>query len=198
MTIFFTSDLHFGHKNIIQYSGRPYQDVNEMREILILNWNSVVKPINTIFILGDVVMGQREDSLTAISRLNGVKFLIPGNHDDCHPMYRDKKAYMRKLEMYEAAFGQVYLGDAARCAVDDEMYNLSHFPYRPQGNLDHQGRDFSPWQREDDGTTLLCGHVHEKWAEKKTDKGTLMINVGVDVRNYTPISLDQIRAIASQ
>ena len=58
MDIWFTSDSHFGHRNIITYSSRPFSSVEEMDETLIQNWNSVVKPNDLIFNLGDVFFSQ--------------------------------------------------------------------------------------------------------------------------------------------
>ena len=47
--LFFTSDTHFHHANIIRFCNRPFRDVEEMDEILIRNWNEVVGPEDTVF-----------------------------------------------------------------------------------------------------------------------------------------------------
>ena len=54
MTLWFTADLHFGHANIINYSGRPYADVAVMNRALIDRWNAAVHPDDTVWVLGDV------------------------------------------------------------------------------------------------------------------------------------------------
>ena len=53
--IWFTSDLHFNHLNILKYEpkSRPFENVAEMNEALIKNWNDRVKPEDTVFVLGD-------------------------------------------------------------------------------------------------------------------------------------------------
>lgn len=78
---YFTSDLHFGHKNIIKYEDRPFSSVEEMDEFLIYKWNSKVGKNDEVYILGDFgfVSGTRANEL--LDRLNGKKFLIKGNHD---------------------------------------------------------------------------------------------------------------------
>lgn len=78
MNIFFTSDTHFGHFNIIKYCNRPFKTLEEMNETLIQNWNNVVKPKDTIYHLGDFSFG---NSIFFTKRLNGIKILVEGNHD---------------------------------------------------------------------------------------------------------------------
>jgi calcineurin-like phosphoesterase family protein len=76
--IYFTADLHFGHSNIIKYCKRPFECVGEMNEILIKNWNSVVKPTDTVYVPGDFAMG---DPKPYLEWLSGEIYLIPGDHD---------------------------------------------------------------------------------------------------------------------
>jgi calcineurin-like phosphoesterase family protein len=79
VTIWFTSDTHFGHENIIGYCGRPFSCAAEMDETLVERWNAVVKPSDHVYHLGDVAM--RRPQLQIVKRLNGHKRLIFGNHD---------------------------------------------------------------------------------------------------------------------
>jgi calcineurin-like phosphoesterase family protein len=84
MKTFFTSDPHFGHFNMTQagknYSNRPYKTVAEMDTALIANWNSVVGPEDTVYLLGDFVMG-KTPAPTYLAQLNGIIHFIWGNHD---------------------------------------------------------------------------------------------------------------------
>lgn len=83
MTIWFTSDHHFGHANIIKYCNRPYNSVAHMNALMVSAWNSVVEPEDTVYYLGDFAM--QPHMVTAIlPTLNGTKVLIAGNHDKCH------------------------------------------------------------------------------------------------------------------
>jgi|WetSurMetagenome_2_1015567.scaffolds.fasta_scaffold03410_11 calcineurin-like phosphoesterase family protein len=79
-TIFTVSDLHLNHRNIIRYCNRPFstENVNEMNEVLINNWNHVVKPEDTVFFVGDMALGSSDKY---IPKLNGNIFFISGNHD---------------------------------------------------------------------------------------------------------------------
>jgi|SRR5665213_13397 len=80
--IFITSDTHFHHENIIKYCNRPFNSIYDMDETLIKNWNSVIKPQDKVYHLGDVYFPQKEKSDYLFSRLNGTKRLILGNHDN--------------------------------------------------------------------------------------------------------------------
>lgn len=80
--IYFTSDLHLGHRGIIAMRNRPFADVEEMNRILIANFNAVVHKDDTVYILGDLAHHmQVEDINKIIGKLNGRKILIKGNHD---------------------------------------------------------------------------------------------------------------------
>lgn len=78
---FFTSDTHFGHANIIRFCKRPFENVEEMNEVLIENWNKVVSDDDTVFHLGDFAFGGSNVWKEIIPRLKGHINLIIGNHD---------------------------------------------------------------------------------------------------------------------
>ena len=79
MEYFFTSDTHFGHRRIIELSHRPFSSVEEMDEVIITNWNSMIGPKDLVMHLGDFNLGGSMSDY--LSRLNGYKHLIRGNHD---------------------------------------------------------------------------------------------------------------------
>jgi calcineurin-like phosphoesterase family protein len=76
--IWFTSDTHFNHKNVIKYSNRPFDSIEDMDEILIQNWNKVVHKKDTIYHLGDFCFGNPQKYL---DKLNGNIIRIKGSHD---------------------------------------------------------------------------------------------------------------------
>ena len=80
--IFITSDTHFFHNNILQYSARPFKSVEHMNEVLIYNWNKVVSNTDIVYHLGDVAINQKERFRKEIlPKLNGKIVFIKGNHD---------------------------------------------------------------------------------------------------------------------
>ena len=78
MSVFFTSDTHFGHQRTLEFSRRPFADVAAMDAALIANWNSVVKAEDTVYHLGDF---GAEESLKYLSQLNGKVIFLPGNYE---------------------------------------------------------------------------------------------------------------------
>ena len=82
MSIFFTSDPHYHHANIMKYCSRPFTSVEEMDEELIKRWNSVVTKSDTIYILGDLIFTKDPaEAVRITTQLNGKIILIKGNHD---------------------------------------------------------------------------------------------------------------------
>jgi len=81
MNTYFSSDQHYFHKNICSHTNRPFASVEEMNEALIANHNAVVKPSDEVFYLGDFSFADDVKTLEILSRLNGNKSLIVGNHD---------------------------------------------------------------------------------------------------------------------
>ena len=81
MSIYYISDLHFGHANIMKFDNRPFNSVEEMNKALIDNWNSVVTDKDTVMILGDFCWGLEDEWISILNKLRGTKQLILGNHD---------------------------------------------------------------------------------------------------------------------
>lgn len=81
MNRWFISDTHFSHANIIPYTGRPFQSVDEMNERIIKNWNDLIEPQDLVFFLGDFGLGKTEFLANICAHLHGAKICIRGNHD---------------------------------------------------------------------------------------------------------------------
>lgn len=186
--IYFTSDLHFFHANIIRFCDRPFSSVEEMNENMIKNWNETVAPDDIIYCLGDFSMAFRSVEVYT-PRLNGYKILIPGNHDFCHNSH--KRARREGLEKWtnkykECGWNEVHLHH--KIEYNGVTINLSHMPYAG----DRFDERFTKWRLIDEGEWLLHGHVHEKFL-----KAGKQINVGVDQHQFRPISIDHIFNIMS-
>jgi calcineurin-like phosphoesterase family protein len=184
MSAFFTSDLHFGHANIIKYCDRPFSSVDEMNEIIISRWNDVVTPEDTVYVLGDVAMGKIKETLPLCLQLNGTKHLISGNHDRCHPVMKN---FLENRQMYYDAGFESINEQWLDLNLGDALVDMCHFPF--EGDSHDEDR-FDDWRPTDRGQWLLHGHVHEKWQVRGK-----MINCGVDVWNFSPVPVDTVRQI---
>ncbi len=172
MTIFFISDTHFPHPNILTFTGqdgqriRPqFTSVEEMDEHMVERWNSVVKPSDHVYHLGDVTMMRGtatrclhpKSPLRIVQRLNGHKRLVLGNHDHC------------PVEAYAAVGFQKIYG----VKLVDKFW-CSHVPIHEMG----MGR----------ATANIHGHIHEK-----PSPPGYYYNVSVEALDYTPVPLDVIQ-----
>lgn len=162
MSIFFTADHHFGHEAIIDYCQRPFKNATQMDRVLIKNHNEVVGDDDDVYFLGDFSLVRSRNPnyyRDLLSKLNGRKHLILGNHDQLKPF-----AYV------DLGFWTVHT--ALRVYIEDLSVMLVHDPALAVLDREH-------W--------FLCGHIHELFVVQRN-----VINVGVDVCGYTPISSDRI------
>lgn len=196
--IYFSSDQHYWHNNVIRYCARPYASVEEMNEDMVLKWNTIVRPEDTVYVLGDFSLAFRAVE-TFPQRLMGNKILVPGNHDFCHSYHKKSRTPENREKWIQKYRDHGFTVLAEQVTLDLEglgTVNMCHHPYAGPYELEGGGDKYEKWRPVDDGKILLCGHVHEKWQTRKSPKGTLMINVGVDQHGFAPVSLEQIIAIA--
>jgi calcineurin-like phosphoesterase family protein len=196
----FSSDHHFGHKNVITYCNRPFKDEIEMTWKLIEAWNSVVKPDDEVFYLGDFSLADKY-ARDITHRLSGKKYLIMGNHDEPHPAKckgntEKMEKHMRRYKSW--GWDEVCLERSLVIGHDSLgiLVRLCHLPYTEPPDTGEDQRH-TRWRLPDDGTPLICGHIHEKWRSRRTAKGTKMVNVGVDAwPGFKPVSeLDVLREV---
>lgn len=189
--LFFTSDLHFGHKNILNFCQRPFTDVKHMEVSLINYWNSCVTNKDIAFILGDIFwFNNSRDIKRIFKQLNGQHiYVILGNH--CDPNVYEK---LKNEGVFEDRISVV--SDVTTIILtrfDSEIPNklyigefvLSHYP-------------LLTWSHRDKGAINLFGHIHSGpkslctfdldlplWKDSQYD-------VGVDNNNYHPIELNEV------
>ena len=174
----FTADHHFGHKNIIEYTHRPFDTVEEMDYELIRRWNSVVKPDDEVFHLGDFTFSGGSNAGDYFSRLNG-KINILG-----YSWHHDKQW------LNEAKLTGFYSFTGQRIKVLSPMAVLE-FPGLGDGKwplvivLCHY--PMAVWDRSHYGSMHLHGHSH--CLHKSVG---LSMDVGVDCHGFTPVSLETI------
>lgn len=186
--IYFSSDHHFYHQNIISFCNRPFTSTEEMNETLINNWNSVVKSDDTVYYLGDFSLAFRPIELFS-HKLNGTKYLVPGNHDFCHSYNkksRNPENRQKWIQKYEEC-GWVLLPEQTTLDLSDiGIVNLCHLPYANADVSRHEDK-YEQWRPIDDDRWLIHGHTHSK--EKMKSRN---IHVGVDAWNYYPVSIDDV------
>jgi calcineurin-like phosphoesterase family protein len=191
-TRWYTSDLHFGHVNIIKYEDRPYDSIGEMNADMVERWNAQVHPTDTVTVLGDFAMGHINDTLPLVGDLNGDIWLLCGNHD--RPWHGNGEKAAGWEERYLAA-GFHWIDDGNPTfshfyPVGDRTLRGNHFPFT--GIARHDDR-YDQWMPKDDGEWLLHGHVHSAWLQKGKQ-----VNVGFDPWGGQLVSEERLVALIEQ
>lgn len=130
--IYYTADTHFGHQNIMKFCNRPFENTDAMDEEIIRRWNARVKPEDDVYHLGDFAFKNGKHAESYLSRLNGRKHLIWGNHDPSN---------VRESKLWATSQHYLEIKDDGRNVV------LFHYPIRE-------------WNRSYHGSYHLFGHVH--------------------------------------
>lgn len=164
---YYISDTHFRHSNIIHICNRPYSTIEEMEQDIINKWNSKVKPEDEVYFLGDFAMKcSEQDAVGILKKLNGKKYFIKGNHD--------KSSFLigiRTRGLVE------WVRDYAEINDNGRMVVLFHYP-------------IEDWNGQYHGSYHLFGHIHNTNHNYKViDR---RYNVGVDVNNFEPKTLDEL------
>ena len=136
--LYFTSDLHLGHENVIRYSGRPFKNAKEMDSTLIANWNARVQDKDEIYVVGDFSFHPPHTTESIYNALNGKKHLVRGNHD--------KQPTLR--------LPWVSQSDLKVVKYDSEKIILCHYSMRV-------------WASSHHGSWMLYGHSHGNLSEPK-------------------------------
>lgn len=160
--IFFTADIHLLHPSVIEFERRPFATVEEMDNEIIYRWNNIIEENDEVYIIGDVYLGNKTEATALIKMLKGKKYLINGNHD--------------KLNTEQKSLF-VWVKDYYKLRVNDKRFILFHYP-------------IYEWDGKTKGYIHLHGHSHT------TSHGDIKlknkVNVGMDLWNYTPVSMDKI------
>ena len=178
--IWFTSDWHIQHKNVIDFCNRPFASLEEMHEVLVANVNKLVKPADTLVFVGDITFGNTTITKTVIDKINCTCVAIIGNHD---PKYGSLLNMGFKLAV-----------NTMSMTIHDHQVIVSHYPFKPPFWARVLGRIAKMELRYIDrrppktrNTYLIHGHTHSK----KRFEG-YALHVGVDAWDYKPVSMKQI------
>lgn len=205
MTIWLTSDEHYGHTNAIKYFSRPFSDTDAMNEELVRRHNARVQHNDTVLHLGDFSLNEKVVP-KFLSRLHGNHTLIPGNHDMCHVRHEGHKAATFRYASYGfsvwdgAHFEEEFAGrfvlhrlsslHAAPWFESDTRVLMAHIP-----STDAEDARY-PEYRADPSTydVLLHGHCHQRWKLRFVGDSSVEVNVGVDQWDFAPVNLEEISA----
>lgn len=173
MSIFYISDLHFGHQNVIKFDHRPYADTDEMDRDMIRKWNDRVGNDDDVYVVGDFAFRSGYDPAWYLQQLSGHKHLIVGNHDG--KMLKNKNA----MKYWETVDNLTSIQDG------DKSIILCHFPILEWNQMRH-------WH------LLVYGHIH---ANTEDDTYKIMkqyrpyaYNAAACINGYQPVLLDELIA----
>lgn len=135
--IYFTSDLHLGHKTLLKYRPWAGDSIESMDECLIEAWNSVISPRDTIYVLGDFSFHRREKTLEIAKRLKGHKHLLLGNHDGLNKaVYEQIFESVREMRVIKIAEGhRAFLCHYPVYSWPSKHYGVLHLHGHSHGNL---------------------------------------------------------------
>ena len=189
--IFFTSDLHLFHHNVIKYAGRPFRNIEEMHATIVKRWNSQVPSYGVVYVLGDVGVSNIQKLKSVFDQLHGTLVLVSGNHDP------------GSNTMYKVGFSVVL--NSATTYIGNHRIEMNHCPPRgvfredvtnmrgsTEGENWHGESRHLRFSREyHDSAFWLHGHTHKGVKERTLGR---MFDVGVDANNFTPVSSSQIES----
>ena len=181
--VFFISDLHLGHRNIIKYDNRPFVDGNGepnlplMHETIIKNWNSVVGKDDIVFNLGDLCFAHQDLAKEIVFKLNGKIHYVIGNHDN----YKD----IVSLNRFETVSDLIDLNISGSKVTKNLHMVLCHYP-------------IYSWNRAHHNSYHIHGHCHMSLSNLEFHKNNRIIDVGCNGWGYTPVLYTKIIEILNK
>jgi calcineurin-like phosphoesterase family protein len=177
--IWFASDYHFSHKNIIKYDNRPFETVEEMNQVLIDNWNEVVGEKDVVFYLGDLSFDKNiENTKKILKQLKGKIHFIMGNHDD--------DRIISNLGRFETVNDYVNLTVTDKNAPNGkQQIMMMHFP-------------ILSWDKAHRGAWHIHGHEHHSFtnnSEYDWYYERKVVDIGCNGWDYKPVSYEELKTI---
>jgi len=170
--IWVSSDCHFCHDKDFLFKPRGFDNVFDMNEAIIKNWNSLVNYDDTVYLLGDIMLNDNFEGINCLRRLNGNIKIIFGNHDTD-----------TRKDLYKELYNVEVLGYATMIKAEGYTFYLSHYP-----TLTSNHDTDKPLKRQ---VINLCGHSHITDPFADFDKG-LIYHCELDAHDNSPVSIEQI------
>ena len=171
--IYFTSDLHLGHDNIIKLCQRPFLTIDEMDAAIIENWNRRVKSNDVVYLIGDAIWDKKKVAYY-MEQLSGKKILVTGNHDSTWAKREENRKYFEEITPYV----EVHL--------NGHPITMCHYPMLEwKSSREEKGRKLG---------YLIHGHIHNRISEEYRQLYLQFnaLNAGVDINGFTPVSFEKL------
>jgi calcineurin-like phosphoesterase family protein len=185
--IFFISDTHFGHANILKYDFRPFDSIEEHDEILIQNWNQTVKNNDHVYFLGDLSLKSSTFANKIISSLSGKIHFIEGNHDKSTRPHKNKFISWKSLDSISINNEYIVLCHYAMRTWNKLQYNAWHLYGHSHGSLD-----------DNHGLSIDVGVDAIAMRLSNVPLGIQKTSVVTLKKNYRPMHFDEVSAIMHQ
>lgn len=184
---FFTSDLHFGHRNVINYCNRPFSSVEQMDRFLLFQWNCYIDINDNVFCLGDLGINGKTPQRIG-NKLNGNKTLVPGNHDSQFAFAKRKNNHLAKAIQEAEKAGWIVAQHYKKNIYGVETF-MCHLPPKKGAQTFHDARYMEERVENDPALIYLNGHLHGRHIKQDN-----MIDVGWDA-HLRPITAKKIKEV---
>lgn len=183
--VFFTSDFHMYHNNVLKFDNRPFEDIHEMHLALEERWNEVVGPNDIVIYLGDLDFARGDDKPSVegmMYRLNGTIHFVMGNHD--------KYADIKKIGKFASVNDYLEVrikhmfpdSNSGVLKVTETLFCCMHYP-------------IFEWNKKHHGSYHIHGHSHGNiyhGDESDYYEGRRVMDVGCMLHDYRPISYKDV------
>lgn len=165
---YFSSDYHWGHKNVLRYDSRPFETIEDHDKCIVENHNKIVRPTDHFWFVGDLSLGDLREAELMLRDMNGIKHFIKGNHD-----------HDNTIKIYKRC--GIYHGEQITVVIDRQKIILNHCRMYTWPNSNH-------------GSWNIHGHSHGALDKAPWGK---TIDVSINIRDYYPPSFLGIRSYMS-
>jgi calcineurin-like phosphoesterase family protein len=188
--VFFTSDFHLFHNNVLKFDNRPFDNVHDMHVAIEQRWNEVVGPDDIVIYLGDLSFARKEDKSYVegmMHSLNGEIHFVMGNHDKWEDikkltMFESQQDYLEVRITHMQDMGYKAINLTGHMEKVETLFCCSHYP-------------IYSWNKKHHGSYMIHGHCHgnlHHGEEASFYDDRRVIDVGCMLHDYYPISHSQI------